>query len=51
MEHKNWNGFNGGNWQNEIKVRDFIQKNYKEYTGDKEFLAKPTKRTQEMEKA
>ena len=48
MEHKNWNGFNGGDWQNEINVRDFIQKNYKEYTGDKEFLAKPTKRTQEM---
>ena len=23
-----WNNFNGGNWENEINVRDFIQKNY-----------------------
>ena len=21
-----WNNFNGGNWENEINVRDFIQK-------------------------
>ena len=31
MEHKNWNGFNAGSWQNEINVRDFIQQNYAEY--------------------
>ena len=28
MEHKNWTGFVAGDWQNEINVRDFIQKNY-----------------------
>ncbi len=48
MEHKNWNGFVGGAWQNEINVRDFIQKNYKEYTGDDSFLAGATERTNAM---
>ena len=28
-----WNNFNGGNWENEINVRDFIQKNYTPYDG------------------
>ncbi len=45
MDHKNWNGFVEGSWQNEINVRDFIQKNYKEYTGDEAFLAGATERT------
>ncbi len=45
MEHINWNGFKKGVWQNEINVRDFIQTNYKEYTGDSEFLASATART------
>ena len=45
MEHRNWNGFTSGAWQNEIDVRDFIQKNYKEYTGDESFLAGATERT------
>ena len=45
MTHNNWNGFVGGAWQDEINVRDFIQKNYKEYTGDDSFLAGPTART------
>ena len=48
MEHKNWNGFVGGAWQNEINVRDFIQKTYKEYTGDDSFLAGATERTNAM---
>lgn len=34
-----------GKWQNEIDVRDFIQKNYTPYLGDDSFLAPPTKRT------
>ena len=34
-----WNNFNGGNWENEINVRDFIQKNYTPYDGDGAFLA------------
>ncbi len=50
MEHKNWTGFNKGVWQNEINVRDFIQTNYKEYTGDESFLAGATERTKLMMK-
>ena len=50
MTHENWNGFVGGVWQEEINVRDFIQKNYKEYTGDDSFLAKATERTDELMK-
>ena len=50
MEHEFWNGFICGNWQNEIDVRDFIQKNYTEYTGDDEFLSKATQRTNNLMK-
>ncbi len=48
MEHKNWNGFKAGDWQNEINVRNFIQTNYSEYTGDGAFLAGATPRTQAL---
>ena len=50
MEHKNWNGFKSGVWQNEINVRDFIQQNYSEYKDDSTFLAKATPRTESMMK-
>ncbi len=50
MKHENWNGFNPGKWQNEINVRDFIQNNYKEYTGDETFLANATPRTRDLMK-
>lgn len=40
-----WNGFNGGKWEKEINVRDFIQKNYKLYEGDDSFLSGPTNKT------
>jgi len=50
MEHKNWNGFTKGVWQDEINVRDFIQANYTEYTGDDSFLEGATKRTAELMK-
>ena len=50
MEHNNWTGFKGGVWQNEINLRDFIQQNYKEYTGDDSFLAGATERTNDMMK-
>ncbi|MBR5527861.1 MAG: formate C-acetyltransferase [Clostridia bacterium] len=50
MEHKNWNGFKSGKWQDEINVRDFIQTNYSEYKGDSSFLAGATERTNEMMK-
>ena len=50
MNHINWDGFKSGVWQNEINVRDFIQTNYKEYTGDSSFLSDATPRTNEMMK-
>ncbi|AMC94520.1 formate acetyltransferase [Erysipelothrix larvae] len=33
-----WNKFKAGQWQEEINVRDFIQKNYTPYEGDEAFL-------------
>ncbi len=45
MNHQNWTGFNAGAWQDEINVRDFIQQNYREHTGDASFLAGATERT------
>ena len=50
MEHKNWDGFLKGTWQDEINVRDFIQLNYKEYCGDDSFLASSTERTDALMK-
>lgn len=43
-----WEGFEGGNWLNEIDVRDFIQKNYTPYEGDDSFLVGPTERTTKL---
>ncbi len=43
-----WTGFNGGTWENEINVRDFIQRNYTPYEGDESFLAGPTKDTEDL---
>ena len=43
-----WASFNGGVWQKEINVRDFIQKNYTPYEGDESFLAGPTKVTNDL---
>ncbi|HGM5488711.1 TPA: formate C-acetyltransferase [Serratia fonticola] len=34
-----WQGFSEGDWQKEVNVRDFIQKNYTPYEGDESFLA------------
>ncbi len=50
MEFKQWNGFAAGEWQNEINVRDFINKNYTEYTGDESFLSGATERTKKLNK-
>ncbi len=51
MEHNNWNGFKGEAWKNEINVRDFIQSNYTEYTGDASFVeTKGTARTDKLMK-
>ena len=40
--------FRAGKWQQEINVRDFIQKNYTLYEGNADFLADPTKATVEL---
>ena len=38
-----WEGFNLGHWSNdEVDVRDFIQRNYEPYEGDGSFLEGPT---------
>ncbi|MBE6568539.1 MAG: formate C-acetyltransferase, partial [Ruminococcaceae bacterium] len=50
MKHKNWEDFKAGKWQEEIDVRDFIQKNYTAFEGESDFLAGPTARTREMMK-
>lgn len=48
MMREQWNGFNSGCWQEEINVRDFIQKNYTPYEGDEHFLAGATERTNKL---
>ena len=48
MKFEQWNGFKCGDWQSEINVRDFIQHNYTPYTGDKNFLTKPTVKTEKL---
>ena len=50
MENKSWIGFREGVWCDEINVRDFIQTNYKEYTGDDTFLSGATERTSTLMK-
>ncbi len=48
MKFEEWNNFNGGNWENEIDVRDFIQKNYHPYEGDESFLKEATPKTKKL---
>ena len=48
MKFDQWKNFNSGSWENEIDVRNFIQKNYTPYEGDSSFLVKPTQRTIEL---
>ena len=44
-----WEGFNPkGLWTSEINVRDFIQANYTQYSGDSSFLAGPTAATKKL---
>ena len=43
-----WKNFKEGNWTTSIDVRDFIQKNYKQYNGDDSFLASKTKKTEKV---
>ena len=48
MKREQWKGFNSGEWEREINVRDFIQKNYSAYYGDEKFLCGATARTAAM---
>ena len=48
MKFEQWKGFNLGDWQDEINVRDFIQKNYTPYEGDDSFLAEATEKTKKL---
>ena len=48
MKFEQWNGFKLGDWQDEINVRDFIQKNYTPYEGDDSFLTNATEKTQKL---
>ena len=43
-----WDGFKGGEWQDEIDVRDFIQQNFTPYDGDSSFLEGPTEATTKL---
>ena len=43
-----WRGFQRGSWEEEINVRDFIQKNYTPYDGDDSFLEGPTQDTTDL---
>jgi len=47
-DFKQWNGFEGRIWKEEVNVRDFIQKNYERYDGDESFLAGPTEATDKL---
>lgn len=42
---KQWENFTSGNWNTNIDVRDFIQKNYVPYEGDESFLVDATEKT------
>ena len=48
LDFKQWEGFEGRIWKEEINVRDFIQKNYTPYDGDNSFLAGPTDATDKL---
>ena len=48
IEMKEWDGFEGRLWKEEINVRQFIQDNYTPYDGDESFLADPTDATNKL---
>ena len=43
-----WEGFTGGEWQDEIDPAEFIRLNYTPYAGDASFLANATDATTEL---
>ena len=48
MKFEQWKDFTKGDWQDEINVRDFIQKNYTPYEGNENFLVQPTEKTKKL---
>ncbi len=49
MNENAWRSFERGKWSNdEVDVRDFIQRNYTPYEGDGSFLAPPTEATKQL---
>lgn len=49
MKYEGWKNFNPGRWSNnEVDVRDFIQKNYTPYEGDGSFLMPATEATKKL---
>ena len=49
MDFKQWENFNKhGEWTKEIDVRNFIQENYKPYTGNESFLTPATDATKKL---
>ena len=48
IEMKEWDGFEGRLWKEEINVRQFSQDNYTPYDGDESFLADPTDATNKL---
>lgn len=50
MSNKAWQKFKGDSWQTKVDVRDFIQANYTEYTGDGQFLKGPTLASEKLGK-
>ena len=45
---KQWEGFEGRIWKEEVNTRDFIQNNYKPYDGNSSFLTGPTDATSKL---
>ena len=45
---KEWLGFKGKLWRDDVDVRKFVSDNYTPYEGDESFLAKPTKGTEKL---
>ena len=48
INFKQWDGFEGRMWKEEVNTRDFIQQNYKPYDGDSSFLEGPTEATDKL---
>lgn len=45
---KEWRGFTGTKWLDEVNMREFIQANYTSFDGDESFLAEPTDATNKL---